>query len=57
MCPFGHRLVGSESIKCGPEGEWTGEVPKCEGERVLHALQLQYLQRMDYRTFGFVLLV
>lgn len=29
LCPFGYALVGPESIQCGPDGEWTGYVPKC----------------------------
>ena len=31
LCPFGYRLVGPDSIKCGHEGRWTGSVPSCKG--------------------------
>lgn len=30
LCPFGYALVGPESIQCGPDGKWTGYVPKCK---------------------------
>jgi len=30
LCPFGYRLVGPDSIKCGHEGRWTGSVPSCK---------------------------
>ena len=34
LCPFGYRLVGPESIKCGHEGRWTGSVPSCKGKYI-----------------------
>ena len=30
LCPFGYALVGPETIQCGPDGKWTGYVPKCK---------------------------
>ena len=33
LCPFGYRLVGPDSIKCGHEGRWTGSVPSCKGKK------------------------
>jgi len=33
VCPFGRRLTGRESIECGHDGRWDGDVPVCEGER------------------------
>lgn len=30
LCPFGYRLVGPDAITCGPQGQWTGFVPKCK---------------------------
>ena len=39
LCPFGYRLVGPDSIKCGHEGRWTGSVPSCKG-KYLRTLQI-----------------
>merc|ERR1711953_1141694 len=30
LCPFGYALVGPETIECGSEGVWSGQVPKCK---------------------------
>lgn len=29
-CEKGHKLVGEQSLICQPDGEWSGESPKCE---------------------------
>ncbi|KAJ2954182.1 hypothetical protein O0L34_g2416 [Tuta absoluta] len=29
-CERGHRLLGEPSLVCQPDGEWSGESPKCE---------------------------
>ncbi len=31
QCPFGHKVQGRRSIRCGHNGQWDGDVPKCEG--------------------------
>ena len=39
LCPFGYKLVGKESIKCGPRGHWDSPVPKCEGKILMSRLE------------------
>lgn len=33
LCPYGYRLVGSQTINCRAKGDWDGEVPSCEGNK------------------------
>lgn len=35
-CEHGHQLVGEASLVCQPDGEWSGESPKCECKTCVH---------------------
>ncbi len=35
-CNDGYTIVGVPSIHCLQDGTWSGELPHCEGVRVLH---------------------
>ena len=51
LCPFGYRLVGPDSIKCGHEGRWTGSVPSCKG-KYLTTLKISLVKFEEIHIFG-----
>jgi hypothetical protein len=36
-CNDNFELSGDTSRQCGPNGQWTGEAPLCEGEEIMPA--------------------
>ena len=43
-CNDNFELSGDRSRECGPDGQWTGEAPLCEGKQVVHAVVMPACQ-------------
>ncbi|XP_053549115.1 E-selectin-like [Bombina bombina] len=41
-CPEGFALIGSESVQCTAQGEWTNEIPHCEVIQCERPVEPQY---------------
>jgi len=46
-CSTGYNLFGDAVRSCGPDGEWLGDQPMCEGDEGLYYTGV-YLQEAHY---------
>lgn len=42
-CEKGHKLVGESSLVCQQDGEWSGDSPICECEKIFHTIHIIFI--------------